>query len=100
MNVRRHDAVENLAFEFNVSERTIRRDIELLSLDYPIYTTQGNGGGVHIIDDCITGRKLMSYKQEELLQKLVSTLGSEDAEIMRDIIKTFTVPKKDERRRT
>ena len=32
---RRHDKIENLAFELNVNERTIRRDLEELSLrDY------------------------------------------------------------------
>lgn len=35
---RRHDKIDNLAFEFCVSERTIRRDIQELSLSYPIYT--------------------------------------------------------------
>lgn len=32
---RRHDKVCNLAFEFGVNERTIRRDIEQLSLSFP-----------------------------------------------------------------
>ena len=30
--IRRHDTVENLASEFGVSEKTIRRDIEELSI--------------------------------------------------------------------
>jgi len=42
----------NLAFEFGVSERTIRRDIDALSLVAPIYTQAGRyGGGVYILSD-------------------------------------------------
>ena len=48
--VRRHDTRENLAFEFGVSKRTIEYDVLELSLTYPIYTTQGNGGGIHVVD--------------------------------------------------
>ena len=33
---RRHDSVENLANEFNVSVRTIKYDIEALILTYPV----------------------------------------------------------------
>lgn len=47
---RRHETRENLAFEFGVSKRTIEYDIMYLSLEYPVYTTQGNGGGIHIMD--------------------------------------------------
>ena len=38
---RRFDTVANLAFEFGVTDRTIRNDILTLSLEYPIYTTKG-----------------------------------------------------------
>ena len=44
---RRQDTVSNLAFEFHVSKRTIKRDICILSRDYSIETKQGHGGGVH-----------------------------------------------------
>ena len=99
MNVRRHDTVFNLAFEFGVSERTIRYDIEALSIDAPLYTTTGRyGGGVHMMDGRSAGRKYMSDKQEELLQRLLSGLAGDDAENMRGILKSFAVPKKGERR--
>ena len=38
---RRHETVKNLSFEFGVSERTILRDIEALSITEPIYTQCG-----------------------------------------------------------
>ena len=99
MNVRRHDTVSNLAFEFGVNEKTIRRDIETLTLDYPIYTMCGkHGGGVYIMEGRSTGRKRLSDKQAELLNSLLPGLNIEEAETMRDIIKTFAVPKKGEKR--
>lgn len=37
---RRQDKIDNLAFEFGVSVRTIKNDIEELSLAYPIETVR------------------------------------------------------------
>ncbi len=47
--VRRHETRGNLAFEFGLSKRTIEYDVQSLSLEYPIYTTQGKGGGIHVV---------------------------------------------------
>lgn len=48
LSLRRVEQINNLAFQFGVSEKTIRRDILTLSLEYPIYTAQGNGGGIYV----------------------------------------------------
>ena len=45
---RRFERINNLAFQYGVTERTIRNDIMILSLEYPIYTAQGNGGGIYV----------------------------------------------------
>jgi len=46
---RRHETMANLAIELGVSIRTIRRDVETLSLSEPIYTLTGRYcGGVYI----------------------------------------------------
>lgn len=48
---RRSDSIQNLAMELGVCERTIRRDIEELTLTYPIETVRGRyGGGVRMAD--------------------------------------------------
>ena len=47
---RQNDTVGNLAFELAVSSHTIRNDIRVLELEYPIYTKVGAGGGVFILD--------------------------------------------------
>lgn len=48
--MRRFDTQVNLAYEFGVTRQTIITDILVLSCDYPIYTTTGGGGGVHVED--------------------------------------------------
>lgn len=86
---RRHESVENLAYEFGVHERTIRRDIENLSLSYPIYTTQGVGGGVYIMDGFKLGRKYLNSEETLLLEKLLTQLKGNDRATMTAILKKF-----------
>ena len=46
---RRKDTMQNLASELGVSERTIRRDVEILTRTYPLETICGRyGGGVRV----------------------------------------------------
>ena len=49
--IRRHTTANELAQEFGVSIRTIQYDIQALSPDYPIYTKQGENGGIFIRED-------------------------------------------------
>ena len=88
---RRHDTVANLAHEFNVSIRTIKYDIEMLTLSYPIYTIQGNGGGIYIQDGYYIGRKYLKPSQQDLLKKIAVTLQGDELETMQDILKTFAL---------
>ncbi len=60
---RRQDKIDNLAFEFGVSVRTIKNDIEELSLAYPIETVRGRyGGGVKVADGYYVGRNYLKTK--------------------------------------
>ena len=87
--VRRHDTRENLAFEFGVSKRTIEYDVLALSLKYPIYTTQGGSGGIHVVDGFYLNKPKLNEKQTALLKRLLPTLTGEDKETMLGIIKNF-----------
>ena len=89
LSMRRFETLENLAFEFGVSKRTIRYDIEILSLTYPIYTVQGNGGGIHVDENYRLGKSYLKKDQQELLERLLPKLNGKDATTMREIIKTF-----------
>lgn len=87
--VRRHDTRENLAFEFGVSKRTIEYDVLELSLTYPIYTTQGNGGGIHVVDGFYLDKPRLNEKEIALLSKILPTLTGEDKKTMSEILKKY-----------
>lgn len=87
--VRRHDTRENLAFEFGVSKRTIEYDVLELSLTYPIYTTQGNGGGIHVVDGFYLDKPHLNEKEVALLSKILPTLTGEDNKTMSEILKKY-----------
>ena len=66
---RRSDSIQNLAMELGVCERTIRRDIEELTLTYPIETVRGRyGGGVRMADWYFQDRPKLTPKQTALLK--------------------------------
>ena len=90
--VRRFDTVGHLSNEFGVSRNTIKNDILVLSCSYPIYTTQGNGGGIHIKDGYRLGMKYLSEKQTSLLEKLSCNLAGEELITMKELLKTFSCP--------
>lgn len=91
--VRRHDTSENLASEFGVTKRTILNDVIALSLSYPIYTTQGNGGGIHVEEGYRSDRKYLSDEEAELLETVLTHLSSKQAEVMQGILKKFKLHK-------
>lgn len=67
---RRFETITNLATEFEVSERTIRRDIEILSYTEPLYTQPGRNGGVYVVDGYHTGQLYISEDEMGLLCKI------------------------------
>ena len=90
MCVRRHDIGTNLAYEFNVSKRTIERDILTLSLSYPIYTRRGNGGGIIVETWYSLDRIYLTKEQANLLERLSEQLSGHDADVMQAILETFS----------
>ena len=88
---RREDRIENLAREFGVSMHTLRRDIEELTLAYPLVTVRGRyGGGVKVEDWYHPGRKTLSPVQAQLLKKLATSLNGQDLKIMNSIFTDFS----------
>ena len=61
-----------LAKRFEVSERTIYRDVDVLSAaGIPIYTSRGKGGGIFLLDHYILNKSLLSeQEQKEILYAL------------------------------
>lgn len=69
-----------LAEYFEVSIRTIYRDIDILSsAGIPVYTVQGKGGGIFIQDNFVLKKSLLSeQEQEQILMALQGIKVVED----------------------
>jgi predicted DNA-binding transcriptional regulator YafY len=69
---------------FEVSQRTVYRDIDALSLaGIPIYTEKGKGGGIKLLPDFTLSKSILSEsEQNEILTALqgLSIVKSEDTE--------------------
>ncbi len=98
---RRHDTIKNLAFEFGVSERTIRRDVEVLSYREPVYTQPGRyGGGVYVTDNYQKDRMYLHDSESKVLYKLLvcienkkrCDLTEEETVIFRRLLADYTKP--------
>jgi len=78
MNKKRVTANE-LAVQFEVSKRTILRDIDVLSAaNIPIYTVPGKGGGIFIHDSFVLNKTLVSEEeQKQILFSLQSMPATE-----------------------
>lgn len=65
---------KELSEHFEVSVRTIYRDVETLSIaGIPIYTNKGKGGGISLIEEFVLNKSVLSEKeQNEILMSLQS----------------------------
>lgn len=68
-----------LAAYFDVSKRTILRDIEALTMvGVPLYTTKGRGGGISLIDTYVLNKQLLTEEEQRQillgLQSMAVTL--------------------------
>lgn len=97
INKKRVTAPE-LAERFNVSVRTIYRDIEILSASgVPIYCTQGKGGGISVIDGYSIDKTMLSDdEQKQILMALESVNAIGNVEVDKTLLKLSNVFKKNE----
>ena len=56
---------KELAERFDVSQRTIYRDIDALSLaGIPVYTEKGKGGGISLLPEFVLNKSILSEKEQ------------------------------------
>ncbi len=69
---------KELAEEFEVTTRTIYRDIDTLSLaGVPVYTTPGKGGGIGLLENFVLDKSLLTKDdQDRILVGLENALGA------------------------
>lgn len=76
-----------LAEKFEVSIRTIYRDLDTISAaGIPIYATQGKGGGIFIMQDFVLNKSLLSEQEKEqilmVLQGISATEHNQTDELL------------------
>lgn len=71
-----------LADRLSVSERTIYRDLDTLSgAGIPVYTTQGKGGGISLLDGFVLDKSILTKEeQQEILAALQSLKAVRDTD--------------------
>ena len=85
-----------LAQKFEVSIRTIYRDIDSISsAGIPIYATQGKGGGISILNDYTLDKSLFSEQEQEqmltALQGMVATTEKNSNELLTKLSGLFQI---------
>lgn len=89
---RRHETMRHLADELDVTDRTIRTDITILTVDYPLETVRGNGGCVKVADWYHPHRNIFSQEQQNLLINLLSKADNSEQKILREMICAYGSP--------
>ena len=85
-----------LAQKFEVSIRTIYRDIDSISsAGIPIYATQGKGGGISILNDYTLDKSLFSEQEQEqmltALQGMIATTEKNSNELLTKLSGLFQI---------
>lgn len=91
---RRNITLGELAEIFSVHRNTAYKDIIFLSLYAPIYTKNGIGGGVFLMDGY--HNELFVYltaDEEKVLSGLMKSLDAAQKAIVENIINKFSMPK-------
>jgi len=79
-----------LAETFMVSTDTIDRDIVFFSSIAPIYTKQGNGGGIYILSEYRSYKNYLDDEEENCLYRLIDNVEGAEKQMICGIITKFT----------
>lgn len=87
---------KELADKFEVSLRTIYRDVDTLcDVGIPLYTTQGKGGGIEILPDFVLDKSLLTNEEKEQilasLQGLENTNKLYESELLKKLSGLFKI---------
>ena len=81
---------KELSEMFGVCVNTIVNDIEIISSIAPIYTKQGNGGGVYILPEYRSYKNYLTDSEENFLYDLIQRVDNDGKRILCGIITKFT----------
>ena len=95
-----HTTAPELAERFEVSVRTIYRDIDALSeAGIPVYAETGRNGGIYLLEDFVLNKALLSEKEKQeilaSLQSLSAVGASYDKNMITKLSALFKVASED-----
>ena len=85
---------KELADKFEVSTRTIYRDIETLSMaNIPIYASKGKDGGIGLLDEYVLNKTILSEEEQNqilfALQGMKKVAGQDERDILEKLSTLF-----------
>lgn len=88
---------KELSEYFEVSTRTIYRDIDSLSsAGIPIYTSKGKGGGIYLLDNFVLNKSLLSEQEQNEILSALQTMYATNMDVDKSILnKLKTIFNKD-----
>jgi transcriptional antiterminator len=81
-----------LACELGVTDRTIRTDITILTVDYPLDTVRGHGGCVKVADWYHPHKNILSQEQQTTLIQLLDKADEPQQKIPCEMLAAFGSP--------
>lgn len=89
---------KELAERFEVSTRTIYRDIEILSqAKIPVYANKGNGGGIGLLEDYVLDKSMLSEEEQNqilfALQSMEKISNQDEKNILEKMSSMFNKSK-------
>ena len=89
---RRHETMSRLASELGVTDRTIRTDITVLTVDYPLDTIRGNGGHVKVADWYHPHKRILSREQQTVLIQILDKADELQQKVLREMLRAYGSP--------
>lgn len=89
MVARRQENMQVLAAELGVTDRTIRNDILVLTAEYPLETSRGNGGGVRIADWYHPHKNILSQEQISVLEQFMDKADDEQKRVLDQMLREY-----------
>lgn len=85
---------KELSDRFEVSTRTIYRDIEILSrANIPIYSTKGKDGGIGLLDEYVLNKTILSEEEQNqilfALQGMKKVVGQDEKDVLGKLSSLF-----------
>ncbi len=81
---------KELSERFEVSQRTIYRDVDILSqCGIPIYTAKGRGGGISLLEGFVLNKSVMTEQEQDQIWMALQSLPKAGREDRKEMIKKY-----------